>query len=158
MAAAFDPYYKWLGIPADQQPPNCYRLLGIRDFEDDPEVIQAAADQRMTHLRSFQAGQHAELAARLLSEVLQARNRLLEAEDKAEYDAQLRDQQPTIPTRSVSEGSSSKPRTWPDGKAPSSVEDFHQCLEASRVMSADDSRRFAFDLCRIVRGDLTGTF
>jgi hypothetical protein len=29
MAADFDPYHKWLGIPPPQQPPHHYRLLGI---------------------------------------------------------------------------------------------------------------------------------
>ena len=32
MAANFDPYYKWLGIPPEEQPPNHYRLLGIQDL------------------------------------------------------------------------------------------------------------------------------
>ena len=39
--------HKWLGIPADEQPPNHYRLLGLRVFEDDPEVIDAAADKHL---------------------------------------------------------------------------------------------------------------
>ena len=29
MSAGFDPLYKWLGIPPDEQPPHHYRLLGI---------------------------------------------------------------------------------------------------------------------------------
>ena len=36
MNEAFDPYYKWLGIPREEQPPNHYRVLGIRVFEEDP--------------------------------------------------------------------------------------------------------------------------
>jgi len=50
MPASFDPYHKWLGIPPEDQPPNLYRLLGIRRFENDPDVIEAAADQRTIHL------------------------------------------------------------------------------------------------------------
>lgn len=147
MAAPFDPYHKWLGIPADQQPPNCYRLLGIRDFEDDLEVIQGAADQRTSHLRSLQSGPQAELAAKLLNEVLQAQNRLLDADDKTEYDAQLREQLvSSTQSRSVSEAHPPKPHSWPDGKMPSTIEAFQQCLEASRVMTADDSRRFVASL------------
>jgi len=42
--AHFDPYHKWLGIPPDEQPPDHYRLLAVRRFEDDPDVIAAAAD------------------------------------------------------------------------------------------------------------------
>ncbi len=56
MADPFDPYHVWLGIPPDEQPPNHYRLLGIKLFEPNPDVIAHAADQRMSHLRSFQAG------------------------------------------------------------------------------------------------------
>ena len=52
MAEQFNPYHKWLGIPLEEQPPNYYRLLAIRPFEDDPDVIEAAADQRMSHVRT----------------------------------------------------------------------------------------------------------
>ena len=52
----FDPYHKWLGIPPTERPPTWYRLLGIPLFESDPDVIDAAADQRMTHLRKYQTG------------------------------------------------------------------------------------------------------
>ncbi len=62
MASDFDPYHKWLGIPPEEQPPNHYRLLGVKLFEDDPEVIEAAADQRMGHLRTFQTGKRAALS------------------------------------------------------------------------------------------------
>jgi len=54
MAGTFDPYHKWLGIAADEQPANYYRLLGIRAFEADPDVIAGAADQRTMHVRSYQ--------------------------------------------------------------------------------------------------------
>lgn len=59
MAGNFDPYYKWLGIPPKDQPPNFYRLLGIDLYEDDPEVIAIAAEQRIGHVRSFQNGEYA---------------------------------------------------------------------------------------------------
>ncbi len=88
----FDPYHKWLGIPPEDQPPNQYRLLGIRRFENDPDVIEAAADQRTIHLRNYQAGQHVELSQRLLNEVAAARVCLLDAGNKAAYDRQLKSQ------------------------------------------------------------------
>ncbi len=90
MAAAFDPYYKWLGIPPGEQPPNHYRLLGISLFESDHDVIEAAADQRMIHLRSFQTGQNAELSQKLLNEVAAAKLCLLRPERRASYDEALR--------------------------------------------------------------------
>lgn len=58
MSEAFDPYHKWLGIQPKDQPPHHCRLLGIEKFESDPVVIAFAADQRMAHVRSFEAGQH----------------------------------------------------------------------------------------------------
>ena len=86
----FDPYYKWLGIPPAEQPPNHYRLLGINLFESDPEVVQAAADQRMIHLRSFQTGQNSALSQKLLNETAAAKICLLRNDRKAQYDAELR--------------------------------------------------------------------
>ena len=32
MAESFDPYESWLGIPPEDQPPNHYRLLGLKPF------------------------------------------------------------------------------------------------------------------------------
>ena len=49
MDESFDPYYKWLGIPPAEQPPNHYRLLGVTLFESDLDVIANAADQRIGH-------------------------------------------------------------------------------------------------------------
>lgn len=90
--SSFDPYYKWLGIAPTEQPPNHYRLLGINLFESDPDVIQAAADQRMIHLRSFQTGQHGTLSQKLLNEVSAAKICLLKVDRRAAYDAGLRGQ------------------------------------------------------------------
>ncbi|HEX4000044.1 MAG TPA: NPCBM/NEW2 domain-containing protein [Pirellulales bacterium] len=90
MAATFDPYYKWLGIPPAEQPPNYYRLLAINPFETDPDVIEAAADQRMVHLRSLQTGQHAELTQKLLNQISTAKVCLLRPDKKKEYDDRLR--------------------------------------------------------------------
>ena len=91
MASSFDPYHKWLGIPPDEQPPNHYRLLGIRDLEADPDVIQAAADQRMAHLRTYQTSRYADWSQRLLNEVAAAKICLLSPAKKAAYDQQLSD-------------------------------------------------------------------
>ena len=93
---AFDPYHKWLGIPPEEQPPNHYRLLGIRLFETDRDVISHAADQRMIHLRSFQAGKNARFSQEILNALATARICLLRADKKAEYDAELRARLATI--------------------------------------------------------------
>jgi len=89
MPQTFDPYRVWLGIPPEERPPNHYRLLGLRLFEDDPDAIDHAADQRMAHLRTLQGGKHAAYATNLLNEVARARICLLNREKKAEYDRRL---------------------------------------------------------------------
>jgi hypothetical protein len=90
MSAKFDPYHKWLGIPPEEQPPHHYRLLGIRLFENDADVIDTAADRQMSHLRSYQSGPHSPLSQKLLNEVAAVRLCLLNAQRKAAYDQQLR--------------------------------------------------------------------
>lgn len=90
MADTFDPYYVWLGIPPDEQPANHYRLLGLRAFESNADVIDHAADRQMAHLRTFSTGERASLAQRLLNEVAAARVCLLDPRAKTEYDARLR--------------------------------------------------------------------
>ncbi|PAY20217.1 hypothetical protein CKO51_07210 [Rhodopirellula sp. SM50] len=87
----FDPLHKWLGIPPSEQPPNDYRLLGLANFEDDPEVIDMAADRDLTFLHGLTNGEHGEAAEELSNRISAARLRLLNAEKKADYDAQLRD-------------------------------------------------------------------
>jgi hypothetical protein len=92
MSEAFDPYRKWLGIPPKDQPANHYRLLGIANFEDDPDVIENAASRQMSHVRTFQAGRHSAISQRILNELTTAKLCLLQTERKAAYDAHLRAQ------------------------------------------------------------------
>ena len=89
MAEQFDPYRKWLGIPDQTQHPHHYQLLGLALFEDDPDVIENAANRQMTHIRSFQTGQYASQSQDLLNEIAQAKICLLQPDSKASYDLQL---------------------------------------------------------------------
>ena len=100
----FEPYYHWLGIPANEQPPHCYRLLGIPPFEESPAVIENAADRQMAHLRTFQTGEHATESQRLLNEVAAARVCLLTPKKKAAYDQWLHQK-----TSGPAEGSNADP-------------------------------------------------
>jgi formylglycine-generating enzyme required for sulfatase activity len=93
----FDPYHIWLGIPETERPISKYRLLAIADFENNREVISAAAERQTIYLRTLQAGEHEVLVADLLNEVSQARVTLLNAEQKAAYDEELRKQQTPDP-------------------------------------------------------------
>jgi hypothetical protein len=89
MSDEFDPYYKWLGIPPAEQPPNHYRLLGIQLCEPDLDVISNAADQRMAHIRTYQSGKYSEASQRLLNKISTARVLLL-SPTKEQYDRNLR--------------------------------------------------------------------
>jgi len=89
-SAEFDAYYKWLGIPSKDQPPNHYRLLALEPFEIDRDVIANAAEQRMMLIRSFQSGENCRHSQQLLNELATAKLCLLNPQRKEEYDAQLR--------------------------------------------------------------------
>jgi hypothetical protein len=104
MAKEFDAYHKWLGIPKEDQPPHYYRLLAIRMYEDDPQVIEAAADRQMGYLRRYQAGEYGEQARRLLGEVSRARLCLLKPAAKAKYDAKLEQQLAQAAAESAGDG------------------------------------------------------
>ena len=90
MSESFDPYYKWLAIPPEEQPPHHYRLLGLRLFETDRDVIETAADQRMAHLRRYQAGKFGPQSQVLLNEVAHAKICLMDPKKRARYDDELR--------------------------------------------------------------------
>ncbi len=91
MPEPFDPYYHWLGISPEDGPPDHYRLLGLRRFESDANIIRAAAEQRFVYLRTFQLSPQADLAERLLNEIAAAKVCLLDAQAKESYDAKLTD-------------------------------------------------------------------
>jgi hypothetical protein len=97
----FDPYLEWLAIPPEEQPPHHYRLLGLREFESDPQAIQAAADRQMTYLQSCAAGEHVVDSQRLLNAVAAARSCLLNPQRKSAYDRRLRAEM-AIPPRVAS--------------------------------------------------------
>ncbi len=86
----FDPYYQWLGIPPDEQPADHYRLLGLRRFEADPDVIESAADRQMNHVRTYALSARREASQQLLNELAAARVCLLDQRRKLDYDKQLR--------------------------------------------------------------------
>lgn len=83
-------YHQWFGIPPKDQPPNAYRLLGIELFETDPQVIEAAAEQRMLLLRARQYGPHSAQSQQMMNEVSRALRTLLTESARASYDDELR--------------------------------------------------------------------
>ena len=104
-----DPYYEWLGIPPKDQPPNHYRLLGLELFEENRNVIDAAANRQMSFIKEYQAGADSDLSQRLLNELSAARLCLLSPVAKAAYDDQLRAtlesrEVPAVPARTSADG------------------------------------------------------
>lgn len=85
-------YYRWLGIPLREQPPDHYRLLGLALFEHSPEVIESAADRQMAHVRSQANGPHSAASQKVLNSLSSAKLCLLDERLKAQYDAALRSQ------------------------------------------------------------------
>ena len=90
MSQHFDPYYRWLGISPKEQPPNHYRLLGVELFESDPQLIDSFALRHTSFLRQITDGPHLRDAQRLLNELAAARRCLLNPQQKAAYDGELR--------------------------------------------------------------------
>lgn len=90
MPQEFDAYHKWLGIAPKDQPPHHYRLLGIDAFEDDRDVIDAAANRVMSYLKELATGDDATYSQKLLNEVAGARLCLLNPKKKAAYDKDLK--------------------------------------------------------------------
>jgi len=89
MSESFDPYYEWLGIPPEQQPPTLYQLLGLQPFEENQKVISNASDKQMEYFHKFKSGKHVKEAQRILTEVSKARLVLLDPTKKNAYDASL---------------------------------------------------------------------
>jgi serine/threonine protein kinase/formylglycine-generating enzyme required for sulfatase activity len=144
MSAPFDPYYKWLGIGPDEQPPSLYRLLGLRAFEADPDVIDAATQQRMALLKTFQGGKHGALSQKLLNEISRARQRLLDPNERAAYDVLFREQlrrQGITGSGTASGWVTQAVARWPEGKQPATIDEFYECAIASGAMSMADLKQ-----------------
>lgn len=88
----FDPYYQWLAIPPEEQPPNHYRLLGVPLFTQDKQLLEVAYDQRMTYVRQRAVGKYIDHSQKLLDELARARRTLLDPKARAAYEQSLRDE------------------------------------------------------------------
>ncbi|MCH2401692.1 MAG: hypothetical protein MK364_21420, partial [Pirellulales bacterium] len=67
--AKFNPYHKWLNLDSQITAPNYYRLLGLEDLEEDPEVIQAAAAATLARVQSCDPGSRTKRWSQLVAEV-----------------------------------------------------------------------------------------
>ena len=86
----FDPYFELLGIPKEEQPPNCYRLLGIPEYTSNKQVIANGAARQMQFLRRVGGDQYLTDVQKILNEISKVRITLLDDSKRAEYDRNLR--------------------------------------------------------------------
>ncbi|MCA9133862.1 MAG: FHA domain-containing protein [Planctomycetales bacterium] len=93
----YDAYHLWLGIPPEEQPPTHYRLLGVRPFEENVEVIRNAADRQRSHVKRLGVNDFQQLGQDLLNEIEAAKICLLRPEKRQAYDEKLRAQLPPPP-------------------------------------------------------------
>ncbi len=89
MGSALNPYQAWLDIPPAEQPPDYYRLLGVRRFEADAQVIARAAEGRIAHVREKAANSNQQIADWLIAQIAAARTCLTVPGSKAAYDQAL---------------------------------------------------------------------
>ena len=75
----------WLGLPADEWPPNHYRLLGLAVGESDTHLIEQCVHQRLDAIRRYQM-MHPEQATEAMNRLAQAFVCLTEPSAKRLYD------------------------------------------------------------------------
>lgn len=90
MDQEFDPYLELLGIPKTEQPPNCYRLLGIPEYTSNKQVIANGAARQMQFLRRVGGDQYMDDVQNILNEISKVRILLLDDDKRAEYNRNLK--------------------------------------------------------------------
>jgi hypothetical protein len=86
MSDKFDPYWQWLGISPEQQPPDHYRLLGLATFETDVGKISAAAERTAERVTKKAGDRYPGHLGRLLQSIAEAHQCLTNRRQKAAYD------------------------------------------------------------------------
>ena len=83
-------YHLMLDLPEDVTSPDHYQLLGLEYFEDDQVVIREASLDANKKLLAWQNSHYHRECDHLMDEVVSAREILRDAQQKAEYDRELR--------------------------------------------------------------------
>ena len=134
MADTFDPYSEWLGIEGGRRPPDHYRLLGLKQFESDPELIARAADAALAQVRRVRPGAHLAEWSHLLDRINLTKTCLLDPATRKAYDERLSKQSSASP-KSVtpSRPSPKQPAVEPAFGAPLVSEDLLAEFDAIEV-------------------------
>ena len=132
MGSTFDPYHAWLGIPTAEQPPHHYRLLGLTLFEQNSDAISHASDRQQSFLRAQKAGEHGVLAKQLIRALQLAERCLLDPEQKAIYDNNLRIALAVTPGSAAASRKAAATARLP-------IADDSGGLDVSQLVSGDDT-------------------
>jgi hypothetical protein len=89
MSDAFDPYWEWLQLADLGAPLDHYRLLGIRPFEDNPQVIQHACMLRVAELLRHERDPQGHRVPAICEQVEDAAACLIDPRRRREYEQQL---------------------------------------------------------------------
>ncbi len=86
-----NPYHTILGLDSAVTEPDHYELLGLQLFEDDEQAIRQAAQTQYDAAYNWRLSEYYADAKRLMDEVVDARDELLDSDAKQEYDEALRE-------------------------------------------------------------------
>jgi hypothetical protein len=126
----FDPYLQWLGLSPQDGPPTPFQMVGLPPGSYSPVEIQSAAEKQMQRVRQHQQGSQGFHALKLIGEILEARDSLLDpahqrrfvpatvptpVDDKAWYHEEQPQTEPTqAPTLEITapDLSEAKTKSW----------------------------------------------
>lgn len=90
ISGPLDPFVSWFNVTAPQRPLNPYQLFSLPELDDNLTRIRSAIMYRRDQLEMHRATSEPELWNSVREEIDQAASILLDYEEKALFDAQLR--------------------------------------------------------------------
>jgi hypothetical protein len=89
--AEFNPYQAWLQVPAAAgETPSYYKLLGLTEYEENPQVISKASEKQLSRLLAINPEKHRPLWQKLINDLAEAQSILTHPQHKTNYDNRLR--------------------------------------------------------------------
>ncbi len=106
-AESINPYIEILQLDPQECPPDRYALLGLQRYTSDSKLIEAAATEQIRYVRPFCARYPTE-GTQLLNELTKAKLCLLDDQERASYDTELRQSENVAGIQHVAGGSDDK--------------------------------------------------